>query len=173
MVSRNLIEIFIEPGQMSLFAALDHFKAVQLEGSRSDSDRIRLMRMEDPVERKIQPVMRRYDIVAPLYNAEFKKDQTSGTFKRLKATSDSINAVLDPLYKEGSSIDSAFIVDNPASYFAANMLLRKVSGGSTDQFPDIKKLYDRFSRDIKESSYGQSIYYVMESERKIRIGLDL
>jgi len=39
--------------------------------------------------------------------------------------------------------------------------------------PDIKKLYDRFSRDIKESSYGQSIYYVMESERKIRIGLDL
>ena len=35
---------------------------------------------------------------------------------------DSIDAVLNPLYTEESQIDSAFIVNNPASYVAANML---------------------------------------------------
>jgi hypothetical protein len=130
----NLAELFIEPGRMSLLATMGNIREACLTGSRSDSDRVRLLRMQGTVEAKIQPVMRVYDVLAPLYNAEFKKDPKSEKFIRLKSESDSISALLKPLYAEEAQIDSAFIENNPSSYFAASMLLRNVSSGSTDLF---------------------------------------
>ena len=47
-----------------------------------------------------------------------------------------------------------------------------VRGGSTDQFPDLKKLYDNFPLNIKESSYGQNIREIIESEKNIYVGAE-
>jgi thiol-disulfide isomerase/thioredoxin len=168
--SKNITEFYIEPGQMNLLATIDSFRELNLEGSRSDSDRVRLLRMKDTVELRIQPVMREYNVLMPIYNAEFIKNPKPESFKVLKRKMDSINTVLAPLDAKEAQIDSAFIVDNPTSYVAANMLLRNVRGGATDQFPDIKKLYDKFPPNIKESSYGKSIRDIMESESAIHIG---
>jgi thiol-disulfide isomerase/thioredoxin len=170
--SHVITELFIEPGHMNLVATMDSFQMAQLEGSRSDSDRVRLLRMKDPVMSKTRPVEKELDMLAPVYNAELAKDPQSGSFKRLKIKNDSIWSVLKPLYTELSQIDSAFITDNTNSFYAVSLFSRYVSGGSTDQFPDIKKLYDRFPSNIKESSYGKSIAYVMESEINIYIGAE-
>jgi thiol-disulfide isomerase/thioredoxin len=168
--SKKITIFYIEPGQMNLLAIIDSFRELHLEGSKPDSDRVRLQRMKDTVELRIQPVMQEYDVLMPIYNAEFIKNPKPKSFKLLKRKMDSIHAVLDPLYAKEARIDSAFIVDNPASYVAANMLLGNVRGGATDQFPDIKKLYDKFPPNIKESSYGKSISDIMESESAIHVG---
>ncbi len=168
--SKNITSFYIEPGQMNLKATVDSFLELHMEGSRSDSDRVRLLRMKDTVELRIRPVMQEYDVLMPIYNAEFIKNPKPESFKLRKRKMDSINAVLAPLYAKEAQIDSAFIVDNPASYVAANMLFRNVHGGATDQFSDIKKLYDKFPPNIKESSYGKSIRDIMESESAIHVG---
>ncbi len=170
--SKNIAEFYIEPGQMTLLAKKDSFKLIVLEGSGSDNDRVRVLRMKDTIELKIKPVMELYDVLAPLYNTEYRNDPKSDKFKLLKRRSDSIDAVLKPLYAEESQIDSAFIVNNPSSFVAADMLTRNVRGGSTDQFPDLKKLYDNFPPNIKESSYGQDIREIIESEKNIYIGAE-
>jgi thiol-disulfide isomerase/thioredoxin len=96
--------------------------------------------------------------------------------KYLGRKSDSLVAFRDSLLKNDSDslvlLDSLFIINNPASYFAAFMLMRKVGDRPSERFPDIKKLYERFPPNIKESSYGESIRQRMEFERNIYIGAE-
>ena len=168
--SKNITEFYIEPGQMNLLATIDNFRELHLEGSRSDSERVRLLRMKDTVELRIRPVTKEFDVLSPIYKAGYTKNPRPESFKLVKRKMDSIWTVLTPLYAEEAQIDFAFIVNNPASYVAANMLLNNIRGGASDQFPDIKKLYDRFPPYIKQSSYGIRIKEIMESESVIHVG---
>ena len=44
--------------------------------------------------------------------------------------------------------------------------------GQLDQFPDLQKLYNNFPPNIKESSYGQNIRDIMDSETTIHEGAE-
>jgi hypothetical protein len=50
--SKNLSTFYIEPGQMNLLATKGSLRELHLDGSRSDNERVRLLRMKDTIEAK-------------------------------------------------------------------------------------------------------------------------
>ena len=53
----NYTEFYIEPGDLKLFATKKHFSTLKLTGSASDSDRIRLEKLAEPVANQIYPFL--------------------------------------------------------------------------------------------------------------------
>jgi thiol-disulfide isomerase/thioredoxin len=170
--AKNISGFYLEPGKIKLIATRDQFRDLKTEGSVSDSDRMRLLEMEEPVEAKIRPVMKVYDELAPIYNMEYRKNAKSDRFKFLQKKLDSVNKILDPLYAQRLQIDSSFIADNPESYVAANMFYRGIEGGSIKEYPDLNIQYERIPVFLRESEIGKRIREVVESERNIYVGRD-
>ena len=165
-------EFYIEPSDITLTASADHFNDLQLQGSKVDLDRVRLLKMKEPAERKIQPLLNEYDKLLPAYHKEYKKDSHSAEFKYFQHTIDSLSQLMEPYYDLERQTDSAFVVDNPSSWVAADMLWRSSRGGSSKYFPDLKVLYQNMPPDIQGSTYGKGILATIESENHIYVGID-
>jgi thiol-disulfide isomerase/thioredoxin len=170
------LEFFIEPGNLSIVDTQSDFRYIEIKGSASDKDRVALVKSKRLILDRIDSVSGPFEACYSDYLKETKKDRNSPLTKSLSQKLDSLDVILKVRlkndYESLQRIDSVFIINNPSSYVAAFMLMKKVGGGPTDQFPDIKKLYDRFPQNIKESSYGKSIRTIIEFEHNIYVGAE-
>jgi thiol-disulfide isomerase/thioredoxin len=165
---RNLTEFYIEPVNMKLSAVINHFRTLQLTGSVSDSDRVRLAKIEMPIETNIQSTN---DSFAK-YNVQYKnqKDNELDLYKlsALLQKRDSFSWLMDHHVRIKASMDSEFIVQNPNSYVAADMLAH--SSYTWIAFPSLDILYDRFSKYIQQSFPGKMIKHEIDKEKQIYVG---
>ena len=111
---KNLTQFYIEPGDLKLFATKNNFKTLKLIGSASD-DRIRLEKLEEPVNNQIYSVNESYRHYDDEYRIGKAKNSDSSRLKILSQMKDSTWALLDELYRKKAQIDSVFIIENPNS----------------------------------------------------------
>ena len=167
---KNLTQFYIEPGDLKLFATKNNFKTLKLIGSASDNDRIRLEKLEEPVNNQIYSVNESYRHYDDEYRIEKAKNSDSSRLKILSQMKDSTWALLDELYRKKAQIDSVFIIENPNSYVAADMLAH--SGVSWIAFPSLDSLYSKFPDYIKQSFPGKSIKLDIDREKALSVGND-
>src|SRR5579864_7974470 len=172
----KILECFIEPGNLSIDDTLGDFRYMEIQGSASDRDRVKRDKSKKQIMKRIDSVSVSFDECRAEYSKEKMKTNRSDQLKSLMQKCDSLGALLSIRTKNDYDsldlLDSLFIINNPASYVAAFMLMRKLGDRPTEQFPDIKNLYDRFPPNIKESSYGEDIRTKMKFERNIYVGAE-
>lgn len=172
----KVLEFFIEPGHLSITDTLADFRYFAIEGSASDRDRYALIKSKREILNRIDSVSVPFEENWTRYLNERRKNNNPALVKYLGRKSDSLVALRDSRLKNDyvslDLLDSLFIINNPTSYFAAFMLMRKLGDRPTEQFPDIKNLYDRFPPNIKGSTYGEDIRTKMEFERNIYVGAE-
>jgi thiol-disulfide isomerase/thioredoxin len=167
---KNLTQFYIEPGELKLLANYNQLKNLQLTGSASDSDRMKLVQWEMPVENKIQSAndsLWKYD---KAYKNEKKNKTDSIRLAFLLQKKDSTSVILERLYKNKAYMDSIFIIENPNSYVAADMLSQ--SGVSWIAFPSLESLYAKFPVYIQQSFPGKRIKFEIDREAAIPINSD-
>lgn len=165
---KNLTQFYIEPGDLRLNATYNHLKSLELTGSASDSDRTRLEKMEEPVNQEInslEDVYRKYDAE---YKLAKKNNPDSIRLRLLIQKRDSINTVLENLNRDIAHLDSIFIIENPDSYVAADLLSR--SGVSWIAFPSLDSLYAKFPDYIQRSFPGKKIKLDIDRDKVVAIG---
>jgi thiol-disulfide isomerase/thioredoxin len=167
---KNLTQFYIEPGDIKLFATKNHFRSLKLIGSASDSDRVRLGKLEEPVNIGISNVDESYRHYDEEYRVEKNNKSTTNRLSFLRQMKDSTSGLLDNLYKKKATIDSLFIIENPDSYVAADMLAH--SRVSWIAFPSLDSLYSRFPDYIKQSFPGKSIKLAIDREKADAVGND-
>jgi thiol-disulfide isomerase/thioredoxin len=167
---KNLTQFYIEPGDIKLFATKNHFKTLKLIGSAADSDRVRLEKLEEHVYEEIGAADASYRHYDEEYRIEKNNKSTTGRLSFLKLMKDSTSDLLDKLYKKKATIDSVFIIENPDSYVAADMLAH--SRVSWIAFPSLDTLYSRFPDYIKQSFPGKSIKLDIDREKADAVGND-
>jgi thiol-disulfide isomerase/thioredoxin len=166
----NLTQFYIEPGDLKLCATINHLKSLELLRSASDNDRKRLELLEEPVNAEIYPAE---DIYSKYHN-EYRIEKSNNTdtirLKGVKQKEDSIGTLLDRLYRKKAQIDSLFIIRNPNSYVAADML--SGSNVSWIAFPSLDSLYSKFPVYIQQSFPGKKIKWEIDREKAMPIGGD-
>ena len=166
----NLTQFYIEPGDLKLSATKNQFKTLKLTGSASDSERVRLEKLEEPINSQIYSVDKSYGHYNEEYRIEKTKNSNSPRIKLLKQKKDSIWALLENLYRNKAHIDSVFIIENPNSYVAADMIAH--SGVSWIAFPSLDSLYSKFPEYIKQSFPGKSIKLDIDRDKALAVGGD-
>jgi thiol-disulfide isomerase/thioredoxin len=167
---KNLTQFYIEPGELKLIATNNHFNTLKLIGSASDSDRVRLEKLEEHVNDEISAVDVNYKHYADEYRIQKNNKSTADRLSFLRQMKDSASDLLDKLYKKKTTIDSIFIIENPDSYVAADMLAH--SRVSLIAFPSLDSLYSRFPDYIKQSFPGKSIKLAIDREKADAVGND-
>ena len=79
----NLNAIYIEPGKLNLNILINHFKDIQVEGSHSDSDRVKLYNLKLPIENRIHDILIPFLKCHAKYKEEEKKNPKSETTQKL------------------------------------------------------------------------------------------
>ena len=166
----NLTQFYIEPGDLKLSATKNQFKTLKLTGSASDSERVRLEKLEEPINSQIYSVDKSYGHYDEEYRIEKAKNSNSPRIKLLKQKKDSIWALLENLYRNKAHIDSVFIIENPNSYVAADMIAH--SGVSWIALPSLDSLYSKFPEYIKQSFPGKSIKLDIDRDKALAVGSD-
>lgn len=172
----KMLECFIEPGNLSIVDTMGDFRYFIVHGSACDKERFALDKSKWHIQKRIDSISAPFEVCYAAYLKVRDKDKDSVLAKSLNQKCDSLGTLqiirTKNDYDSLDLTDSIFIVHNPASFVAAFMLMRKVGQRPTENFPDIKKLYDRFPPNIKSSSYGESIRLSMEFERNIYVGAE-
>jgi hypothetical protein len=91
---KNHTQFYIEPGDLKLFATKNHFKTLKLIGSASDSERVRLEKLEEPVNLEISSVSDSIRHYEDEYRIE-SKNSGSSRLKLLSQMKDSTWALED------------------------------------------------------------------------------
>lgn len=165
----NAIDFYIEPTSMKLYAVTGQFENLQLSGSVTDGERVKLLRSQAAVRNKINGLEERLNEYTKQYNIKKNNGTDTTTLKTISNKMNSLYSTqIEPKYKEIARIDSAFIVNNPNSYLAADMLAH--TSYKTIAFPSIEKLYNKMPKNIKESIPGRNILGKVENEKNIAIG---
>ncbi|MDP4252299.1 MAG: TlpA disulfide reductase family protein [Bacteroidota bacterium] len=161
-------DFYIEPGEMNLLLNRD-YTDIQLTGSATDLDRQHLMQLQLPIRRVIQRWGDSLDIVRDLQKEAKKDDSDSTIWIHLKSKGDSIYfGRIDPLYKQLDKIDSAFIIEHPNSFVAADMLSKTKK--TEINFPSLAWLYNRMPETLKGSVPGKQILKKIQEEETVPIG---
>lgn len=165
----NIMEFYLESSVMKLSVTVDHFDSFQLEGSKTDKDRLLLLKLEEPINSLIKPINAKCLTELTEYQKERKKKTDTARINSLSAMLKTLYKQLEPLYAKRRIIDSLFINNHPFSFVAADMLWHKVRGGEI-KLATLETLYNRFPLQIKETLPGRGILNVIEAGKAIRVG---
>src|SRR5450432_36134 len=171
----NLTSFYLEPTEMSFSSSINNFNISKLEGSRSDSDRVRLTNLEKPTRDIIDSLSKPDMLLYVQYLITIKKNPNSEEAKSLQKKAHSINLRLDsllgPYYQSLNLIDSNFILDNPSSFFAANLLWKNVRSGGI-KFSNLQAVYNKIPDYIQKSIFGRRIREVIAFNDNIKVGMN-
>lgn len=133
----NNTTLYIEPTNMKIVLKYNAFKEAKLTGSVSHAEFMLLQSKRDKLQKRWKNIM----------------DTLSAVNKRSnEAYQEMKNWVLIPFYAEMSEIDNDFLKTHPASYVSAYVLF--FSGGRIAK-EEAVKIFERFPKAVKESSYGK------------------
>jgi thiol-disulfide isomerase/thioredoxin len=173
--ANNLTSFYLEPTEMRFSSSINNFNAIKLEGSRSDSDRVRLANLEKPIRDIIDSLSKPDMLLYDQYLLTIKKNPNSEEAKSLQKKAHAINLYLDslsgPYYQSLNLIDSNFILENSSSFFAANLLWTNVRSGGI-KFPNLRAIYYKLPDSIQKSIYGERILEVIAFNENIKVGMD-
>ena len=166
---KNRIEFYIEPVAMTLHAVYNQFKDARLSGSATDSERVKLAKLIMPIDSVV--LVNVY--TCNEYRKTYWKEKESGSdtvkLRFIQRQIDSVeNIVLKPLSKKRAIIDSTYIVQNPNSFLAADLLTRR--SHEYIAFPSLEHLYDKFPGKIQNTVPGKAIKYKIDQDKRLAIG---
>ncbi|HMC84810.1 MAG TPA: DUF4369 domain-containing protein, partial [Chitinophagaceae bacterium] len=171
----NLTSFYLEPTEMWFSSSINNFRDIKLKGSGSDSDRVRLINLERPIRDIIDSLSKSDMLLYDQYLITIKKNSNSEEAKSLQKKAHAINLYLDsllgPYYQSINLIDSNFILENPSSFFAANLLWRNVRGGGI-KFSNLRAIYNKLPDSVQKSTYGEHILEVIAFNDNIKVGMD-
>jgi thiol-disulfide isomerase/thioredoxin len=172
--SKNIIDIYLETGDMTFSASNNQFEFIELVGSSTDSDRVKVLKLKRPLWNIIDSISKPELIFFKAYKDESKNNPDSEKAKQLKRTLDSFRLYLDlrlrPYNDSTETIDSIFIIQNPTSYYAADMIWRRARGGRySSKF--LRKIYNNLPSYIQNSKYGKGIEGVIQFDNNIQTGM--
>jgi thiol-disulfide isomerase/thioredoxin len=164
----DIEEFYIEPTKMKLSAKINQFRTLQLTGSVSQDEKVKLEKLKVPIDKIIQPIEDSMNRYGKQYRDLKKNKSDSATLKialqKWNMYTDS--AIL--IYKRKYILDSTFIIENPNSYVAADMLSR--ASVEWIAFPSLESLYVKLPERIKQSFPGQKIKYEIDKGKYISVG---
>ena len=173
--ANNLTSFYLEPTEMSFSSSINNFNAIRLEGSSSDSDRVRLTNLEKPTRDIIDSLSKPDMLLYDQYLIAIRKNPNSEEAKSLQKKAHAIYLHLDslshPYYQSLNLIDSNFILDNPSSFFAADLLWKNVRGRGI-KFSNLQAVYNKLPDSIQKSIYGRRIREVITFNDNIKVGMD-
>ncbi|KAA2240901.1 AhpC/TSA family protein [Chitinophaga agrisoli] len=159
----DLMNVFLQPGQMTVTLEKGHFPEGHLQGSAPQEELDALEKERAPVNRQLRPLSIAFDEGNNAYIAAMRAKKDEAFLKPLKASLDSIKENMEPFYEAMDQVDSSFISQHPASYVSAYLLRYKVSGMPLRQG---EAAYAKLSPDIRQSLYGKAIRTELDGLRK-------
>ena len=143
----NFTSFFIEPAVMELTVAANAFKWAKLSGSKTQAEYAPFLYQSEKIRNRWKVVM----------------DTLSAANKRSNFEYQALRSwALKPYFAEMREMDLAFIDKNPTSYASAYKLRFLVNDLTSDS---LKLFYNRFPKDVKESSFGKAIAAEIEKKK--------
>ena len=143
---------------------------MELIGSSSDNDRKKLEKLVEHVNNEIYSADSSFGKYDNEYRIKKRNGADSSRLRVLRQMKDSTRVVLRKLRRMEAQIDSLFIIENPSSYVAADMLSN--SNVSWIAFPSLDSLYSKFPVYIQQSFPGKKIKLDIDRGKAIPIGGD-
>jgi thiol-disulfide isomerase/thioredoxin len=165
----NQINFFIEPSPMELKSSANNLNDFTLTGSATDTDRLRLARLEKPMNDSLKPLTEQSWYIYKQY----KKAVNDADSAKAKEFNEQLNIVSKQQYRlwdRKKHIDSAFIVQNLHCFVAADMIWRNYVRFKAIHFPSLENLYHEFPEWLKDTRQGQAIKYKIEQEYALTNG---
>ena len=149
----NLVPFYLEQGNMITKVTYNQFQSMQVTGSKSQLEKIRLDSIMAPHIKH--------------YAAQRKVLEALGQDKLSKNIKDSLDLETKKSIHQMRSATYQFILANPGSYHSANELKLL-----NNRWPDdsVRHLYNQFSPQIKNSRSGQLIAQSLASKDAAKIG---
>ncbi len=173
--SNNITNFFLEPTKMWFSSSINNFSNIKLQGSRSDSDRVKLINLEKPMRDIIDSFSKPDLLLYDQYLITIRKNPNTEEAKSLQKKAKAIYLHLDslsgPYYQSINLIDSNFILDNSSSFFAANLLWKYVRNGDI-KFPNLQDVFNKLPDYIQKSIYGERIREVIAFNNNIKVGME-
>lgn len=150
---RDVAAVFIEPGKIKV-ASVDSFSNVQVEGSAAHVEYAKLIKLSQPFEEKMRPLVAKY--------SEYGKANDRENQMKVEAELDALDAEKrDKVYGE-------YVKKNPSSLIAL-FALKEYAGYEID--PDkIEPLYNSLSQVIRDYPGAKFFKSKLEIARRTGIG---
>lgn len=148
--TKDISSIWLENSEISFSASKGGFRNAKITGSK-------LQKVSDTHYKNFRKYLKEGDSIYKIsINKNFSKDIRERAKKEYKDN-----------YSNRRKLDYSFIENNPKSLFSAYLL---DFYSTTFGKQETKKLYNNFSKEISESSYGQSINEFIELNSNLQIG---
>lgn len=142
----NVFGFFLEPAAMNMTMTLNKFGDAVVTGSKVQDEYAVLQRQQEKFDKRWQIVFDTLSAINKRSNVLYQETK---------------NWALSPYNEEAEEVRAEFIQQYPASYVTA-WLLRFERGISTDS---LKKLYNVFPAEVKESAYGKDVAKELERRK--------
>jgi hypothetical protein len=152
--TKEIVDIFIEPGQMTAKARKNQLAQIEVKGSKNEEDRHKLERILGPTLQASATLQKQYaETSSKLIQARFDK----ASDKTLDSLDNRVSEILHQLKPSSSKIGSIvyqFGEANPDSYYAAYMASFYVDSWSLDS---TQRLFQTFNSDVRDGAYGKKL----------------
>lgn len=161
----NYATIYIEPGEIRIIANKDSLRFLKsTKAGRSQQENEQLL------QEKKRDWLRLVDLRVKM------KKQTQESLHAKKTDSAEFARITDSMQKQEElfqrkmlAFDSFFIVNNPNSYVAAQMLLKNMKIEPISLYP-ADALYDKMPVGVKNSRYGKGILWHIDKAKQLPTG---
>lgn len=144
-----VVDVFLEPTEMTAVLKGDDFSNMQLKGSKTNDEQRDLENQKKPFMAKLKPLIAAYQIE----NDKEKAYQ--------------INTKCEPLINSMDSINRHFIKSHNDSYLSVYLAISEVHKMSLQE---LNALYDNYTYRIKESNYGKEFKTELDKLRHSSVG---
>lgn len=146
--NKQIIQFYLDKGKITIQLKYSPFSTVRVEGSPTETERVKLERLKRPYQERANNVEK---------------------LLRENKTSDSLRTLIGALEKKQCEIDSFYIIEHPNSFLAADMLSNTKHYDIA--FPSLEALYQRFPNWIRETTPGRKLYQEVQKEKIVYPGV--
>ncbi|MFT3705628.1 MAG: TlpA disulfide reductase family protein [Agriterribacter sp.] len=162
----NACDFYIDPSIMQFTATINHLDEMTLSGSVTDMDRTKLIQLKRTIDSTLKPLNTVYDKYYKLRHTVTNDQQK----KLIEHTLDSVGKEIDILDKQKRLVDSAFIVQHPHSFVAADILSHSDYERIAFPLQALENIYEKFPPTLKKTRPGQKIKAEIALEKKASLG---
>lgn len=161
------LDFYLEASNIRIDAELGKLRTALVKGSRANDDFLKLLNLESKYRIRLDELLniqakfsRRFDC---LEKQSYTEDEMA---EKLKA--DSIVTLIVQEKKKLAIVDSNFIVSNPNSYIALDLLSK--ANFEWFSFRTFRNLFSRFPTELKTSSKGERVSDIIKRETALGVG---
>lgn len=162
----NRVNLFIEPGNLTISLAKDDFKNFKMKGSKSQDEVVLLNNLTKPFEDKSNFFYSEWIKLSD----SLKNSDDENIKADLNSQMDKIRHHMSKEDGKADSIRLKYIVDNPKSYVSAYYLQTMTVGKDDLGMDSIKSIFNRIDTAVQKGKYGKRISDDIRKRENTRIG---